>query len=471
MRIPQSPPDFHELWEEAGKAQRLTEVFGVASGPQAGARYHHWDKLRRLKPPADLDYREWWLATKLRRRSLLKALPLRDIRDNPFVYALPDPIPERLHDIDMHGGGTIGMPEAVTNPDTKDRYLITSLVEEAITSSQLEGAATTRRVAREMIRIGRKPKDRSETMILNNYRTMQRIGELRKERLSPELICDLHRLVTQDTLDEPSMAGRFRTRGQVVDVGDLYGQVFHTPPPAEQLDERVKALSDFANADTPKEFVHPVIRSIAVHFWLAYDHPFVDGNGRTARALFYWSMLHRGFWVCEFFSISAIILKGPAKYGRAFLYTETDDNDLTYFLLYHLDVIRRALDRLREYIERKTTELRRLQQELRGMRFLNHRQQALVSHALRNPQADYSIESHRASHGVVYQTARTDLLGLTERGLLESRKVGKEWHFTPASDLEQRLRDLPESRHGGGLDRSSLDWLAVFACEIAASRA
>ncbi len=450
MRMPESPPDFQGLLEEAAKTQRLLKVLKVAPRPETGVHYHHWDKLRRLRPPAGFDHREWWLATKMRRLETLKELPLRDIGDQPFVYAMPDPIPERLHDIDLHGGGSIGMPEAVTNPDTKERYLINSLVEEAITSSQLEGAATTRRVAREMIRIGRSPKDRSETMILNNYRTMQRIGELRKERLSPELVCELHHLVTQDTLDEPSMAGRFRTKDQVIEVSDLYGQVFHTLPPAEQLDERVKALCDFANADTPKEFVHPVIRSIAVHFWLAYDHPFVDGNGRTARALFYWSMLHRSFWLCEFFSISEIILKGPAKYGRAFLYTETDDNDLTYFLLYHLDVIRRAFDRLHEYIERKTTELRRLEQELRVMRFLNHRQQALVSHALRNPQADYTFESHRASHGVAYQTARTDLLGLTERGLLDSRKAGREWHFTPASDLEQRLRDLPESRHGGG---------------------
>ena len=58
-------------------------------------------------------------------------------------------------------------------------------------------------------------------------------------------------------------------------------------------------------------FIHPMIRSIILHFWLAYDHPFVDGNGRTARALFYWSMLRHGYWLFEFISISQIILKGP----------------------------------------------------------------------------------------------------------------------------------------------------------------
>ena len=65
-------------------------------------------------------------------------------------------------------------------------------------------------------------------------------------------------------------------------------------------------------------FLHPVIRSILLHFWVAYDHPFVDGNGRNARALFYWSMLRHGFWLAEFFSISHEILKAPRKYYRAF---------------------------------------------------------------------------------------------------------------------------------------------------------
>ena len=396
-----------------------------------------------MKPPEGLTHREWWLSLKLKRGSLGKSVPLRNTHNAPFVYVLADPIPEGLQRIDMGGGGVIEMPDAITNRDTKDRYLISSLIDEAITSSQLEGAATTRRVARNMIRTGRKPKDRSERMILNNFLTMQRIGDLRDQQLSRELICDLHRLVTHETLEDPSMSGRFRLDGHRIDVGDVYNQVFHTPPPAKEIDARIAALCDFANGTTPKEFVHPVIRSIILHFWLAYDHPFVDGNGRTARALFYWSMLRHKYWLCEYISISEIILKGPSKYGRAFLYTETDGNDLTYFIIYHLDVIQRSIDELHAYVKRKTGELRRLEQELRGMGWLNPRQGALISHALRHPRSDYTIASHQTSHGVVYETARTDLLGLAERGLLESRKIGREWHFRPAADMEHRLAHLP----------------------------
>ena len=296
------------------------------------------------------------------------------------------------------------MPDQITNPETKDRYLVGSLIEEAFTSSQLEGAVTTRRVAREMIRTGRKPSDRSEKMILNNYWTMQRIGKVKKEPLDKELIFDIHRLVTGGTLDDPPAAGRFRRDDEPVVVDDIYGEVYHVPPSASSLEGRMEAMCDFANGKIPDDFIHPVIRSIILHFWLSYDHPFIDGNGRTARALFYWSMLHHNYWLCEFISISHVILKGPMKYERAFLYTETDDNDLTYFIIYHLDVILRAIGELHEYINRKTKELHQLETRLRGIAALNHRQRALISHALRHPDQRYTIESHRRSHNIVYET-------------------------------------------------------------------
>jgi len=279
-------------------------------------------------------------------------------------------------------------------------------------------------------------------MILNNFRTMQRIGALKDKPLSKDLVFDIHRTITAGTLESDWAAGRFRLANERIVVGDMYGEVFHNPPPAEQLEERMASMCDFANGKTPDGFVHPVIRSIILHFWLAYDHPFVDGNGRLARALFYWSMLRHGYWLFEFVSISQILLKAPAKYGRAFLYTETDDNDLTYFILQQLDVIRRAMTELHEYIERKTAALHAIETRLRGITVLNHRQQALIGHALRHSQQRYTFRSHQMSHNVVYQTARTDLLDLEQRGLLASRKVGRTWHFTPTPDLEKRLARL-----------------------------
>ena len=276
-------------------------------------------------------------------------------------------------------------------------------------------------------------------MIVNNYWAMKEIRKQKKNPLTPELVLRFHEILTREALDNPSAVGRLRRTDEPVEVVDMYGEVFHTPPPAKQLEKRMRWMCDFANGKIPNYFIHPVIRAIILHFWLAYDHPFVDGNGRCARGLFYWSMLHQRYWLCEYISISEIIRKGPAKYGRAFLYTETDSNDLTYFILYHLDVIRRATEQLHSYIASKVQEVRRTQRLLKASTHLNHRQLALLTHALRHPDNEYTIASHGSSHDVAYQTARNDLIGLADKRLLGVRKIGRKLCFYPVSNLAKRL--------------------------------
>jgi Fic family protein len=186
------------------------------------------------------------------------------------------------------------------------------------------------------------------------------------------------------------------------------------------------------------------VRATLLHFWLAYDHPFVDGNGRTARALFYWSMARQGYWLCEFVSISRILKRAKAAYARSFLYSESDDNDATYFVLHQLKVLIRAIENLHDYLKRRTVELGAAEAQLRQMRWLkaelNQRQLALVNHALKRADAAYTVESHRISHGVVYQTARTDLLQLAQLGLLDKRKRGRTFVFVPSARLLSSAR-------------------------------
>ena len=443
MRKPKSPPKLEVIWQQIkADPEQAARFFDMISNPMAD-KYLHWDKLRYHTPPEGFSNDQWWLAIKSQRQSLFKQLPLTDKNQKPFQYLTNDFITETLHQIDQSVTAFNRMPEQIKNTETKNRHYVNSLIREAFTSSQLEGATTTRLVAKEMIRTGRLPCDKSEQMILNNFTAMKLINRFKDESLSRELVFDIHELVTEKTLDDSSAAGRFRTANEKIHVIDMYNEVFHDPPPANQLEERMTVMCDFANGKTPKYFIHPVIRAIVLHFWLAYDHPFVDGNGRTARALFYWLMLRHRYWLFDFVSVSQIIVKAPAKYARAFLHTETDDNDLTYFIIYHLNIIRQAIKALYDYIERKTRRLQAIENQLRGIIVLNHRQRAIISHALRHPHQRYTIKSHQISQNVVYQTARTDLLDLENRGLLSSQKIGKTWYFTPVSNLEEQLTNLP----------------------------
>jgi Fic family protein len=257
-----------------------------------------------------------------------------------------------------------------------------------------------------------------------------------------ERVLEFHRIVTQGTLHDPLSAGRFQQpREERVVVADRDdGKVLHQPPPAESLPDRMARLVEFANGQGLDGFLHPVVRAILIHLWLAYDHPFADGNGRTARALFYWSMLSQGYWLTEYLLISRILKKAPAKYARAFLYTESDSADATYFILYQLSVICRAIEELHTYLKRKMREVRQAELLLK-ISDLNHRQIALLSHALRHPDADYTFRSHMISHRVAYESARSDLLDLASRGLLSRRVVCREFRFRPAADLQTRLSD------------------------------
>ena len=440
MRIPKTPPDLAYLFETISSDKDKMVSLVRTCSPLVNGKYLHWNDLLHRTPPEGLNHDEWWLGIKLARITSKNQVPLLvDERKKPFSYSQVDPIPESLHDIDLRVGGRIEMPSQVTNPETRDRYYIESLIEEAITSSQLEGASTTRRVARDMIRSGRNPRSRSETMIINNYYTMKMIADLKTEKMTPDHVLRIHERVTRGTLDDPAAEGRLRSPSDDIYVGDQEGQVLHRPPHADTLKERMDAMCVFFNSASEQPFIHPVLKSIILHFWLGYDHPFVDGNGRCARALFYWSMLHQGYWLCEYISISQILLKAPTQYGLSFLHTETDENDLTYFLIYHLDVISRSIDELHKFIRRRTTQLKAFEAQVKNLNAYNHRQRELLSHAVRHPGHQYTIDAHKAYHGVVYQTARTDLLELNAQRLFNKEKLGRRWVFTAPGDLEERL--------------------------------
>lgn len=426
-------------------SQRLRDIMRVRAEGVASGDYIHWDKLRHLTPPYGLSPKEWWMGLKLARGPLIRELPLRDPQGAPFGYGTPDGVQRLLHYVDQHCAGEVAMDELVANDDqARHRYLVNSLMEEAIRSSQLEGATTTRQVAKELLRTGREPVDRSERMILNNYRALEYMRSEMGERLFPEAVLELHRILTEGTLDDPSAAGRLQTpdedRIAVVEVLD--GSVMHTPPPAQELPARLQALCDFANQDedASESFIHPVVRAILLHFWLAYDHPFQDGNGRTARALFYWYMRTHGYWLAEYLSISRILREAPAQYSRAFLLTETDDGDTTYFLLHQLKTIKRAVEELHVYLSRKADEIRDVERLIEGSDGLNHRQLALLGNALRHPDSVYSYQSHAGDHRVTHETARNDLLDLERRSLLMRRKAGRRYVFSAVPDLIATLQ-------------------------------
>jgi Fic family protein len=443
MKIPRTPPNWQNLWTEAVRQGKGDAFISFGSRPEEPTNHYlHWDDFRHRAPSSDvLSVEERWAAIRMRRSFQAQCIELTDTQGKPFTFSLTQRTFELLHEIDLDCGGSMGIAEeGILQEQSRDRYYINSLFEEALTSSQLEGAVVTRSEAREIIRQQRKPANEHERMVVNNFLTMRLVADLTNDDLTPELILRIHREITAGTMKHPEDEGRFRDLGDGIHVEDQEsGEVVHTPRPAAQLEASMRKLCDFANERGMNGYLHPVLRSIILHFWIAYDHPFVDGNGRTARAMFYWSMLRHGFWLAEFFSISHEILKAPKKYYRAFLHTETDDNDLNYFILHQLEVIMASIAAMKDYILRKREEMDTVRRFLGPGAGFNHRQLALLKHALKHPFAAYTVTSHKNSHGVSYQTAMNDLAHLESQGLVKKHKKGKAFVFSPVPDLATRI--------------------------------
>jgi len=442
MKFPAKPPNLQKTAnklfsnkEKLDATQNLREILSELP-------YDHWDKMRFRPIPKPFIAEDLWAIAKLNRTFSQRPLPFLDKAGKPFTYVPIGEFQRALHEIDSYARGLIGVAGGAASAEGRDVYLQKSLIEEPFSSSALEGAATTREIARKMIEEARLPKTLDERMVLNNYEAMNYVREHRDEPLTPARILEIHRILTKDTLERPEMVGVLRSAKDDVRVVDnVTGDTLHSPPQASELPDRLERLCNFANANSSGgEFLHPIIRAVLLHFMLAYDHPFWDGNGRCARALFYWCVLRNGYWLLEYVSISAVIRRAPVKYGMAFLYTETDEGDVTYFINHQLEVIEKSVSDLQEYLEKKSKELSALGKALGILESqLNRRQLPLIQDALKRHAAKYTIADHAQLHGVSYLTARADLESLANMGFLKKTKIGVKSIFLVPDNLKERL--------------------------------
>jgi Fic family protein len=435
-------------------AERLSEkpwldaFTGTALTDEQG-RYFSWDEFkRRPVPPPFSSAQEAWCLLKLKRLTRSVTLPLEDKHGRPFSITEAGPLRNKLHKIDRDAAGRLSTYGPIASPEEAERQHVTSLIEEPYSSSVYEGAVTTRERAKELIREGLEPTSRDDQMVLNNYRAMEFIKEQKDEPLTLALILELHEIVTRDTLDKPDAAGRLRRADER--IGMWYeDELVHEPPHADELQARLQRLCDFANEDyqAAEPFLNPIIRAIMLHFMIGYDHPFCDGNGRTARALFYWYALRQGYWLLEYVSISKVIREESGKkYELAFLNAELDESDATYFVLHQLDAVLKGLSALQTYFAAKAGELddvaSRVSDLARG-KAINLRQVAVLTEAARHSARTFTVVAHQAANGVVYLTARKDLEGLVEQGWMRRTKNGRQVEYRAADALPDLLTASP----------------------------
>lgn len=381
--------------------------------------FEYWDTIKYKRCPEGCTPQQLWTYVKAARvKSMMSVWGKYGI-----TLTLTNQMQRMCHEIDMNWGGSWGT-DSIIGDENKEQYLVGSLMEEAIYSSQMEGAATTRKVAKEMLRKKMTPKDKSQQMIANNYQTIQFIVSHKDALLTPELLLQIHQLMTEHTMQNPQEAGCFRSNNDVVVENGITHETVHIPPTYEEIPNFVEDLCRFFNEQDAPQFIHPIIRGIIIHFMVAYVHPFADGNGRTARALFYWYMLKQGYWLTEYLSISRVIAKSKKSYEKAFLYTEADDMDMGYFVAYNMRVLQQSFKQLQDYIKRKQEEKRAANSFLR-IGNINARQAQIIKMFADDSNLVVTIADLQAKFLVSPTTAKADVVGLMNMGLLSEISFNK----------------------------------------------
>lgn len=418
-------------------AVKISDPKVMSAVQDINQKYLYWSDVK-YKKAGNLTDKELWAAVRVSRFSLYAYIwPQYQI-----CVPVTNQTQELCHYFDMNFGGVWGT-DSIIPKEGRERFLTSSIMEEAIASSQIEGAATTRKVAKDMLRRNISPRNRAEQMIHNNYEAIRYISENKNSQLTADLILRLHEIMTENTLDTPDDAGRFRTSNDIVVQNGIDGEVIHTPPDYTEIPGFINSLCEFANTDrNGGKFLHPIIKAITIHFLLAYYHPFTDGNGRTARALFYWYMLKNGYWLTEYLSISRIISRSKSSYEKAYLYAENDLNDIGYFIAYNLRVLKLSFDELKNYIETKIAQKQRSFSIL-SIGGINHRQAAILSMFRDNPTLALSVNDLVAKFDVSKPTIHADLLPLLERELLKRIPINqKQSNYVKGSKFYEVIGDI-----------------------------
>ncbi len=421
---------------KANAPERVLDYLAFQNPVDGRGRYLHFDDFRyRVPSGLNADW-AWAVLRHARQQQLVPLLPLGEPEKLCHYMQIPS-IQQALSMTDRHASTPAleWMASQIGERSKLNHYLIRDLIEdEAISSSQLEGAATTMRVAKEMLRHKRKPRTPDEKMIVGNFKMMQFAWEQRTQALGMDLIVDLHRIGMAGIDDGRYMPGHFRQTDDVVVIHE--GDVVHQPPLAHGLKQRLAKLIGWINTDHGDAggavYIHPLIKAIVLHFVIGYEHPFHDGNGRVARGLFYWFMFKEGYAAFRYIAISTLLKKAPVQYGHSYLYAETDQLDLTYFIDYQSRIIVRAIQSFLEVYEKTRKDREAFDRWLwdSGLyRQLNDKQRMLFNIAKDNTSLLFTAREVEHTLGCSYNTAAAALNGLVGLGLFGKRKEGREWTY------------------------------------------
>lgn len=393
------------------------------------------DIMYRLKPPTRIE--EAWPTIIDYRKKHGWATPLIDQQNNKFWFYLPQSTLNRLELIEKTATDNIFQH---AQKSIQNSVILEALIDEAFNSSVIEGAFSTRKRTKEMVEKKLQPTNKSEQMIINNFKALDFIIQNLSSPLDEGMILSIYRILTENALDEGCKAEKYRD--DLVFVCDANSsQPIYTAPPHSQVQSLMDSLIKFINIP---DDLNPVVKASIIHFYFVYIHPFFDGNGRTARAISYMYLLQKGYDFFKFFSISSVIREQKTKYYKAIKETEDYESDLSYFVNFNVEMILDSILRIMEKFNQEYGYRLILVYLNQAGIILSPRQKKALSTFLKADKNYTTIDEYAKKLKVTYETARSDLNQLSELGLFKKTKIGKRFIYTiiDHDDIIQKFNDL-----------------------------
>ena len=252
-----------------------------------------------------------------------KSLPIVDFEDNNIVF------------IENH---------ASVNQNTIKRLLqsqngyygIKAAEDEIIATSAIESIDFSRDSVRNILK-GMAPNDEQENRILGIKKGLEFIADT-SNKINEENLFKLYMMSAGDFVseDDKLIEGNLYRHDTVYVVGE---DVAHSGVDFRKVPEFMKLLIDFINAE---DDIDDLIKATIIHFYIAYIHPYFDGNGRTARLVHLWFLIQKGYQSALFIPFSSQIEKSRKAYYDAFTAVEENKKlsgkiDVTPFVLYFIN--------------------------------------------------------------------------------------------------------------------------------------
>lgn len=241
-----------------------------------------------------------------------------------------------------------------------------------------------------------------------------------KNRLSLDTLKTLHKLSMQSLL-EPDQIGELRKQ-QVVVKSAADGSVSFRPPIAAELPYLLKDFFAWVNSKEARA-IHPIVRAAIVHYQLVFIHPFVEGNGRTARAMANLALYETGYDFKRFFSIEAYFDSDVPAYYQALRSVQQQGGDLTYWLEYFCYGLALETDKVKRRVSKLSRDLK-LKKEL-GQQVALSERQLIILEQIQELGTISSQDAQKVLPHISVDTILRDLKDLIEKGVISKKGVTK----------------------------------------------